>query len=76
MAVDDRARARLAEIAALLGCPVEKFFGPSDDVFDVGMTYELLSLWSTIRQPQIRQRILETVRRETGQDGAAREAAE
>lgn len=75
MAVDDRASARLAEIAALLGCPVEKFFAHGDDAFDIGMTYELLSLWSTIRQPQVRQRILEAVRSETGRNGAPPGAA-
>ncbi|MEL6063018.1 MULTISPECIES: hypothetical protein [unclassified Methylobacterium] len=76
MAVDDRFSARLAEIARLLGCPVESFFGRDEDVFDVGATYELLSLWCTIRQPLVRQRILETIRRELGRDGAAPEAAE
>lgn len=76
MAVEDRAAARLTEIAALLGCPVEKFFAPDHIAVEADMTRELLSLWSAIRQPQIRQRILDAVRRETRRDAVAAEAAE
>ena len=76
MAVEDSSAGRLVEIAALLGCPVESFYAPGEDAFTIGMTSELLSLWSTIRQPEVRQRILEIVRHETGRHVVAPEAAE
>ncbi|MCJ2065558.1 hypothetical protein MKK63_23020 [Methylobacterium sp. J-088] len=76
MAVEDSSARRLVEIAALLGCPVDSFYAPGEDAFGVGMTCELLSLWSTIRHPEVRQRILEVLRHETERDVVAPEAAE
>ncbi len=76
MAVEDPSAKRLVEIAALLGCPVESFYAPGDYAFNVSMTCELLSLWSKIRHPEVRQRILGHLRHEAERDVAAPEAAE
>ncbi|MCJ2088376.1 hypothetical protein MKK88_20645 [Methylobacterium sp. E-005] len=76
MAVGDVASARLAEIAARFGCPVETFLAAPDGVLDLLETEELLTLWSTIRQSQVRQRILDFVRCQAGGRMSAPEAAE
>lgn len=64
MAVDDRAAGRLGEIAAVMGCHVEVFYLPDSESQEAGMTCELLHLWSSITEPQARQRILESARLE------------
>lgn len=76
MAVEDSSAGRLVEIAALLGCPVESFYAPGDDALNNSMTCELLSLWSKVRRPEVRQRILGLLRHEAEGDVAAPEAAE
>lgn len=75
MAVKDSAAVRLAEIAGLLGRPVETFFQP-DASGDGSMTHELLRLWCAIRDPQTRQRVLRMIQDEADLCGAVPEAAE
>ena len=64
MAVDDRGAKRLDEIAAVMGCQVEVFYLPDSEAHEAGMTCELLHLWNTVTEPQVRQRILNRVRLE------------
>lgn len=75
MNAEDRAAGRLGEIAAVIGCPVDEFYAPDGGTHDAGLTCELLRLWSAIKDPQARQRILESVRREAGQGHPTAEAA-
>ncbi|MEE7447938.1 hypothetical protein MRF4_08930 [Methylobacterium radiotolerans] len=76
MAVDVRAGARLREIAAVLGCPVEAFYAPDGAACDAGMTSELFRLWHAIQEPQGRQRVLNSARREVYGGATVAKAAE
>jgi hypothetical protein len=73
MAYEDRAAARLREIAAVVGCPIEAFYLPRDA--DSVMTEELLRLWNATTDTQARQRILNTARREAASEVGMPEAA-
>ncbi|MBP1179755.1 hypothetical protein [Methylobacterium sp. PvR107] len=64
MAASDSAARRLGEIAAVIGCRVEVFYLPDGEAPESGMTCELLHLWNTVTEPQVRQRILNRVRLE------------
>ncbi len=76
MAIDVRAVARLREIAAVVGCPVEAFYAPDGDACELCMTSELFRLWQAIHEPQARQRILNSARREALGEAIHAEAAE
>lgn len=76
MAIDVRAVARLREIAAVIGCPVEAFYGPDGEAVDLGMTHELFHLWHAIQDPKARQRVLNSARREALGDAVPATAAE
>ncbi|MCJ2052412.1 hypothetical protein [Methylobacterium sp. J-070] len=64
MTIEGRFSERLSEIAAVMGCSVESFYLPESKAHEASLTIELLRLWSAIDDPQARQRILSTARRE------------
>ncbi|MEE7506010.1 hypothetical protein ACLBXO_29795 [Methylobacterium sp. C33D] len=76
MAIDVGVGARLREIAAVVGCPVEAFYGLDGDTSDAGMTRELFRLWHAIREPQARERVLDSARREARGEVVHAKAAE
>jgi hypothetical protein len=76
MAIDIRADARLREIAAVMGCPVEWFYASEGEAGDATMTYELLCLWHAIQEPQGRERVLKSARHEAQRETQGTKAAE
>ncbi|MGH1571998.1 hypothetical protein ACRAWG_16510 [Methylobacterium sp. P31] len=72
MAFEDRAVARLREIAAVVGCSIETFFLPRDIDLDSSTTVELFRLWNTLTEPQARQRVLDSARLEASLQDAVR----
>ena len=57
----ERSRRLLRDLAEMLGCAIEDFFG-TDSAEDLTMTEELLSLWLSIEDAGARRRILDCAR--------------
>jgi hypothetical protein len=73
MATEDDAAARLREIAAAVGCPIEAFYSPAGlaDDHEPLMTYELFRLWDGLVDQQARARVLGFIRQEAADRVAA-----
>jgi hypothetical protein len=74
MASEDRAAARLREIAAIVGCSIEAFYLPRNNDHEAAMTVELFRLWNGLTEPHARQRVLDRVRLEVGRQDTVRKA--
>lgn len=66
--ISDNRSARLAEIARVLGIPVERFFAAPPDEAG-GDVLTLLWLWSAIEDGQARRRVINLARQEAQRSG-------